>query len=299
MPPPALPAWSYTLPAVAAALGVIYLLVITVLFLLQRQILFRPDRERPELARAALAGLQEVAVRTEDGLDLLAWWLPPRGGAPVLLFLHGNAGHVGHRIERLRRFAGQGWGVLMLEYRGYGGNPGAPSEAGLRLDAAAGLAALRARGLADGRIVLWGESLGSGLATWLAARQPPGAAPGAVVLETPYTSIAAVAKRRYPFAPVDLLLRDRFDSLVHMPAIASPVLVLVGGRDVVVPPDMGRAIHAAGRDAELWEVAEGGHTDLLHHGSVEAVAAFLARRLPPAAAAGGLPRPAGVATTAP
>jgi pimeloyl-ACP methyl ester carboxylesterase len=213
----------------------------------------------------------------------------------VLLFLHGNAGHVGHRIERLRRFAAQGWGVLLVEYRGYGGNPGSPSEAGLRLDAAAGWAALQARGLPPGRIVVWGESLGSGLATWLAARESP----GAVVLETPYTSIAAVARRRYPFAPVDLLLKDRFDSLAQAPAIGSPVLVLVGGRDVVVPPDMGRTVHAALRDGELWEVAQGGHTDLLQHGSVEAVAAFLRRRMPSPARADGLPRPDGVATTTP
>lgn len=297
--PFSLPAWAAWSLIGLSAMLMAYGAVITALFLFQRHILFRPDRDRPDFARAAVAGLEEVGLRTEDGLDLLAWWLPPRDEAPVLLFLHGNAGHIGHRTERLRRFAGQGWGVLMVEYRGYGGNPGEPSEAGLRRDAAAGLAALRARGLPERRIVLWGESLGSGLATWLAARHPPGTAPGAVVLETPYTSIAAVAKRRYPFAPVDLLLRDRFESLVHMPAIASPVLVLVGGRDVVVPPDMGRAVHAAGRDAELWEAPQGGHTDLLQHGSVEAVADFLRRRLPPAARADGLPRPAGVATTVP
>jgi fermentation-respiration switch protein FrsA (DUF1100 family) len=194
------------------------------------------------------AGRAELAAGARAlGLGLLAWLLPPPGEGPVLLFLHGNGGHIGHRTERIRRFAAQGWGALLVEYRGYGGTPGTPSEAGLRLDAAAGLAALRGRGIPDGRIVLWGDSLGSGLATWLAARERL----GAVVLETPYTSIAAVAKRRYPFAPVEALLRDRFDSLVHMPAIRSPVLVLVGARDVVVPPDMGHAIHAAAPDARV------------------------------------------------
>ena len=293
--PPTLPSWAAWSLIGLLTLLFAYLAVIAALFLLQRQILFRPAHDRPAMERVALAGLGETRLRTADGLSLLAWFLPPRGDGPVLLFLHGNGGHIGHRTERLRRFAEQGWGALLVEYRGYGGNPGTPSEAGLRRDAEAGLAALRARGIADGRIVLWGESLGSGLATWLAARETP----AAVVLETPYTSIAAVAKRRYPFAPVDALLRDRFDSIVHMPAIRSPVLVLVAARDEVVPPDMGHAIHAAGRDAELWVAAEGGHTDLLQHGSVEAVAAFLARRLPDARRADGLPRPAGVATTAP
>ena len=295
MPSPGLPAWTTVLLAAAAGLATLYAIVIAALFFLQRQILFRPAQDRPEAARVDLAGLEEVAVPTADGLRLLAWFVPPRGQGPVLLLLHGNGGHIGHRTERLRRFAAQGWGVLLLEYRGYGGTAGAPSEAGLRLDAAAGLAALRGRGIADGRIVLWGESLGSGLATWLAAREPV----GAVVLETPYTSVAAVAKRRYPFAPVEALMRDRFDSLVHMPAIRSPVLVLVAGRDVVVPPDMGHAIHAAAPDGELWVAAEGGHTDLVQHGSVEAVAGFLRRRLAAVPAADGLPRPAGVATTVP
>ena len=295
MPSPGLPAWASVLLALAAGLAALYGIVIASLFLLQRQILFRPAQDRPDFARVEVAGLEEVALPTADGLRLLAWFLPPRGEGPVLLFLHGNGGHIGHRTERIRRFAAQGWGVLLVEYRGYGGTPGTPSEAGLRLDAAAGLAALRARGIADGRIVLWGESLGSGLATWLAAREPV----GAVVLETPYTSITAVAKRRYPFAPVDALLRDRFDSLVHMPAIRSPVLVLVAGRDVIVPPDMGHAIHAAAPDGELWVAEQGGHTDLMQHGSIEAVAAFLRRRLPAMPTADGLPRPAGVATTVP
>ena len=295
MPSPGLPAWASVLLALTVGLAVLYSLVIASLFLLQRQILFRPAQDRPDFARVEVAGLEEVALPTADGLRLLAWFLPPRGEGPVLLFLHGNGGHIGHRTERIRRFAAQGWGVLLVEYRGYGGTPGTPSEAGLRLDAAAGLAALRARGIADGRIVLWGESLGSGLATWLAAREPV----GAVVLETPYTSITAVAKRRYPFAPVDALLRDRFDSLVHMPAIRSPVLVLVAGRDVIVPPDMGHAIHAAAPDGELWVAEQGGHTDLMQHGSIEAVAAFLRRRLPAMPTADGLLRPAGVATTMP
>ncbi|MCX7375885.1 MAG: alpha/beta hydrolase [Alphaproteobacteria bacterium] len=295
MPSPGLPAWASVLLALAAGLAALYGIVIASLFLLQRQILFRPAQDRPDFARVEVAGLEEVALPTADGLRLLAWFLPPRGEGPVLLFLHGNGGHIGHRTERIRRFAAQGWGVLLVEYRGYGGTPGTPSEAGLRLDAAAGLAALRARGIADGRIVLWGESLGSGLATWLAAREPV----GAVVLETPYTSITAVAKRRYPFAPVDALLRDRFDSLVHMPAIRSPVLVLVAGRDVIVPPDMGHAIHAAAPDGELWVAEQGGHTDLMQHGAIEAVAGFLRRRLPAMPTADGLPRPAGVATTVP
>lgn len=293
MPMLGTPGWVHAALAGLTGLAVIYAAVLAALFALQRQILFRPDHDRPAAARAGVAGLETVSLATADGLSLLAWFLPARGAGPVVLYLHGNAGHIGHRSDRVRRFAELGWGVLLVEYRGYGGNPGAVGEAGLRLDAAAGLAELRARGVADRRILVWGESLGSGLATWLAARETV----GAVVLETPFTSIADIAKRRYPFAPVDLLLRDRFDSLAELHAVRAPVLVLVAGRDRVVPPEMGRALHAAApAGAELWEAPEGGHADLPEHGATEAAAEFVARRME---LADGLRAPAGVATTVP
>ncbi len=279
MSAPNLPGWTALAVATIAAL---YLLGLLALFTAQRQILFRPDRSRPEAARVEQPGLLEVLIVSADGLDLLAWWLPPAsqgetGQGPVVLYLHGNAGHIGDRAERVRQVASRGWGGLFIEYRGFGGNPGAISEAGLHRDAEAGLAALRQRGIAAARIVVWGESLGSGLATGLAARH----AVGAVVLETPFTSIAAIAKQRYPFAPVDLLLKDRFDSLASIAAIRAPILIAVAGRDRVVPPAMGRALYqSATAPAELWEAAEAGHTDLLQFGLMETMAAFLARHLP-------------------
>ena len=289
MPNANLPGWL----AVAAAITVaLYVLGLATLFAAQRRILFRPDRTKPDAARVEQAGLVEVLVVTADGLNLLAWWLPPvaetmpgtampceaqAGVRPVVLYLHGNAGHIGHRAERVRHVAAQGWGGLFLEYRGFGGNPGQISEAGLRIDAEAGLAALHQRGIAAARIVVWGESLGSGLASGLAARHDV----GAVVLETPFTSIAALAKQRYPFAPVDWLLKDRFDSLAVIAAIRAPILIAVAGRDVVVPPAMGHALHAAATaPAELWVAPEGGHTDLLQFGLMSIIAAFLERHLP-------------------
>ena len=265
--------------ALAAAIG-LYALVLAALYAGQRQILFRPDRTRPDAAPLAELGLVEIRVPTPDGLDLLAWWLPPAPAANglVVLYLHGNAGHIGHRGARVRAVAARGWGGLFVGYRGYGGNPGQVSEAGLRIDVEAALAALRARGIPPARIVVWGESLGSGLATGLAARHEL----GAVVLETPYTSIAAIARQRYPFAPVDLLLKDHFDSLGAMPAIRSPVLVAVAGRDRVVPPTMGHALYAASSgSAELWEAPLASHVDMLQFGLLDRIADFLARRLPP------------------
>lgn len=274
MTPSPLPGWASAALSAATGLVLLYVVLVAALYALQRHIIFRPSEGPPLLERVGQPGLAEIRLRTTDGLELMAWHLPGREGAPVVLYLHGNGGHVGHRAERVRRLGALGWGALFVGYRGYGGNPGRPDEAGLRLDAAAGLAALTARGVAERDIVVWGESLGSGLATALAARHRF----AAVVLETPYTSLADIARRQYPFVPVDLLLRYRFDSLVHAAAIESPAIVLVGERDRTVPPDMGRTIHAALRGpAELWSAAQGGHNDLMNFGAMEAVAAFVAR----------------------
>ena len=198
------------MPVILSGAGAIvgcYVLIVTTIFLSQRRILFQPDASVPDLARAGVPEAREMTVTTTDGLPLLAWYMQPmRDDAPVVLYLHGNAGHIGHRAYRLGPYHQLGWGVLLLEYRGYGGNSGRPSEAGLITDARGGLAALRAMGLAPDRIVLWGESLGSGLAVRLAVEQ----AVGAVVLEAPYTSITDIARARFPFVPVSWLALDRF-----------------------------------------------------------------------------------------
>ena len=276
--------WTVLAATAFGASALLYVAALAALFVFQRRILFRPDPGPPLIQMAGVASLTEVRIPAGGGPGLLAWWLPPAADgpsadAPVVLYCHGNAGHIGHRGERVRRFAALGWGVLMPEYRGYGGNPGTPSEPGLIADASAALADLRARGIAGPRIVLWGESLGSGVAAAIAARE--GTAIGAVVLETPFTSIADIAKARYRFAPVDLLLKDRFDSLARIPAIQAPILIATAGRDTIVPPAMGRVLlSAAAAPAELWHADEAGHTDLVDHGLTEAAAEFLARHLP-------------------
>jgi hypothetical protein len=197
----------------------------------------------------------------------------------VLLYLHGNGGHVAYRAERAHRFARLGWGALFVQWRGYGGNPGAPSEDGLAEDARAGLRALQEAGVAPSRIVLWGESLGTGPAIRLAAEDP--AAVAAVILESPYTSLLALARLHYPLLPANLLLRDRYDSLSRIGAVAAPILILQGGRDTLVPPALGRELAAAARaPVELWEAPGAGHNDLGPAGAVEEAARFLARRLP-------------------
>ncbi|HEX4695021.1 alpha/beta hydrolase, partial [Sphingomonas sp.] len=199
---------------------------------------------------------------------------PPREGRRVIAYFHGNGGNIAYRADRLMRFARDGFGVLMPEYRGYGGNPGTPSEAGLFADGHASLDFLRGEGIAGKRLVLYGESLGSAVAVEMAATVQI----GALVLESPFTSIAAVAQHHYPFVPAKLLVLDRFDALSRIGQVRAPLLVLQGGRDPVVPPHFGDALFAAAMEPkERWFAPEGGHEDLARFGALDAVVDFIAR----------------------
>jgi uncharacterized protein len=244
------------------------------LFLLQRQLLFRPDKSRPELGGLGELGVREAAVPTGDGLSLVSWYVPPATGRPVILYLHGNGGHIGHRAERLRRFADEGYGVMLLGYRGYGGNPGKPTEAGLYADADAAIEFLERQAIAPDRTVLWGESLGSAVAVYLAAQRSV----AGMVLEAPFTSIAAIAQLHYPMVPAALLVRDRFDALSRISRIDTPLLVLHGGRDAIVPIHFGRKLFAAApAPKEGWFEPQGGHENLAAFGALDAAIAFIER----------------------
>lgn len=252
------------------------------LYVFQDQLIYFPDKAAPpEPATLGLDGVRAVQLRTSDGLAILGWRVEAaRADAPVVLYLHGNGGSLVHRARRAQWLRQQGWGALFVQWRGYGGNPGTPSEAALLRDAEAGLAALRAAGVAASRIVLWGESLGSGIAVRLAAEQPEAVA--VAILESPYTSLLALARLHYPLLPSRLLLRDRYDSLSRAGAVRAPVLILLGARDTLVPPRMGRELAAAMRaPVEIWESPEAGHNEIGQAGGLAAAAAFLARRLPP------------------
>lgn len=259
---------------VGCVLAGAYATAVAGLYAFQRQMLYFPDRSRPLPGGLAQLGVREVALHTADGLSLLSWYLPAQGDRPVVAYFHGNGGHIGHRAERLRRLAREGYGMLMLEYRGYGGNPGAPSEAGLYRDAEAALAFLENDGVGARRLVLYGESLGSAVAVHVAARHHV----AALILESPFTSIAAVAQHHYPFLPATLLVWDRFDSLSRIGAVRAPILMVQGGRDRVVPAHFGAALFAAAPGPkESWIAPAAGHEDLAHFGALDVVVAFIGR----------------------
>lgn len=243
---------------------------------LDRRLLYFPDTSRPILAATGLRGAREVRLATEDGLSLLAWWIPPRRSQPVLAYFHGNGGHIGYRAERFRKLALLGFGVLLVEYRGYGGNPGSPSEEGFYRDARAALAFLEQQGVPPERLVLYGESLGTAVAVRMASEHPA----AALVLESPFTSIEALGRHHYPFLPVALVLRDRFDAASAIGEVRAPILVLHGEQDEIVPAKFARALfEAAPEPKEAWFAPEGGHVDLREHGAFEVVADFLRRRV--------------------
>lgn len=254
----------------------IYVAAIAALWAFQRELIYAPDDApyRPPSHYATLAGTEEVVVDTADGIELTAWYSPAPAGRPTVLILPGKSGSLHSHRYRLQRFKDAGMGVLLVAYRGYSGNPGVPDERGLYDDARAALDWLHARGIDNESIVLYGISLGSGVATRMAAERSV----GAVVLEAPYTSIVEVAALHYPFIPVRWLLKDRFDSLSRVPQLTEPLLIMHGDNDTVVPQFLGRQLFdAAVSEKQGFWPAGVGHNDIFDRGGFDAARAFIER----------------------
>ena len=200
---------------------------------------------------------EDVALTAADGVRLHAWWVPAPAGRRAVLLLHGNAGNISHRLDKLAVLAGLDASVLMLDYRGYGRSEGTPDEPGLYRDAEAAYAWLRARGYAPEAIVAYGESLGGPVAVDLAAHRPL----GGLVLESAPTSILAVGQHHYPLLPVGWFLSARFDGLSRLPSVRAPVLVLHSPSDEIVPFAMGEALYAAAPNRTRLVRLAGGHND--------------------------------------
>ncbi len=220
----------------AIILAVVVVLGLAAVWWGQRRLIYFPDTAAPAPDPRA----EEVAVQTADGLRLTATLVRPTGPdrAVAVLVTHGNAGHRGHRMPLAAALAGAGFTVLVAGYRGYGGNPGSPSEEGLIEDARAALAHLATAGFSPGRIIYFGESLGAAVAARLAVEQ----APAALVLRSPFTDLAAVGGTHYPWLPVRLLLRDRFPVVEHVANLDVPTVVVYGTADSIVPAEQSRAV---------------------------------------------------------
>jgi fermentation-respiration switch protein FrsA (DUF1100 family) len=222
--------------------GVVLLLVVLVLllaWLLQRSLIYFPSGGAPGPVESLLPGGEEVVLVTEDGLELGGWFLPAdqqlqtKRAVPAILVFNGNGGNRALRVPLAQALAANGMGVLLFDYRGYGGNPGSPMEEGLVMDARAAVAYLEDRGDVDpDRIVYFGESLGAAVAVSLARDRPP----AGLILRSPFTSLVDMARTHYPLLPAGWLLKDRFASIDKIGAVKASLLVIVGAEDRVVPP---------------------------------------------------------------
>ena len=226
----------------------------------QRKLIYLPDAGPPGPVDAVLPGARDVDLRTSDGLELAAWYLP--GSAPdavTVLVANGNGGHRGLRAPLARALSDAGLAVLLFDYRGYGGNPGSPSEEGLARDVRAARAHLVDEvGVRPDRLLYFGESLGAAVVTELATEHPP----AGLILRSPFIDLAAVAAVHYPFLPVRVLLRDRFPVAEQLARIDVPTTVVYGTADSIVPPEQSRAVaDAAARLHRLVEVPGADHND--------------------------------------
>lgn len=257
-----------------------YVLLVAGLALFQRDMIYHPGTTLIAPVEAGLEQVEEVVLTTSEGWAVTGWYIPPaHTDVPTVLFFHGNAGTLAHRAHKAKTLAASGYGIYLAGYRGYGGNTGSPSEQGLLADGRAALDWLIGRGVPQSRIVLYGESLGTGIATALAAERPELAA---LILESPFTRLPALAPPYLLPGLADLLMYDKFDSLSRMKSLTPPLLVVHGERDSLVPPAMGRALLAAAPGIKEGRfLPQAGHNDIWSNGGAEAVLEFLAQILPP------------------
>ena len=239
-----------------AFLVAIYALAVVGLAIFQRRFLYFPDRRLTHPAEAGMNGVQELRLTTDDGETLVAWHLSPRNGHPLILYFHGNGGALIDRVPRFRMFAASGYGFLAVSYRGYGGSTGSPSEAGLMRDGEAAYREARARGCEGDRIVLMGESLGTGVAITLAATREA----AALVLDSPFSSAVDVAAVHYRLLPIRWLMFDQFRSDLVIRGVHIPVLIVHGDEDRVIPINLAkRLFERANEPKGFVSVAGGGH----------------------------------------
>jgi fermentation-respiration switch protein FrsA (DUF1100 family) len=236
-----------------------YCLIVLLFYFLQRHLIYFPSAEQG--LSPALAGVSEmdiVLLHTADGLTLKAWYYSSPSPT-TLVYFHGNAGHIGNRAQLVKPFLRAGYGVLLVTYRGYSGNPGKPSEEGLYQDGRAAMEFLIQNNIPSKNIVLYGESIGTAVAIQMATEYSV----GAVVLHAPFPSLADVGQFHYPFIPVKWLIKDRFSSLKNAKKVHAPVLILHGANDIIVPPLFGQQVFKALSEPKRIEyLPHVGHNDL-------------------------------------
>lgn len=235
---------------------------------LQRKLMYFPDTTYFTPAQAGLPGVTERLIETPDGARVLVWSAPARAGRPTILYFHGNAGSLETRNERIRKYMARGLGVFMMTYRGFGGSTGVPSEAVNVADAKLAYDMLVASGISPSDIIVYGESLGTGVAVQVVAVK----AVGGLVLDAPYTSMVDLAALHHPLIPGRWFMTDRYDTRTHIKDVHVPLLILHGEEDDIVPVAMGREVFDVAAPPKVIKTFPGaGHADHYLFGSYDAL----------------------------
>ena len=253
--------WSSLIWQAVLFVAIAYLVITSVVFLLQSRLLFFPNMPSREFAatpdRVGLS-FESVQFTTEDGVRLDGWFVPAGAPRGVLLFFHGNAGNISHRLDSLQLFHELGLSTLIFDYRGYGRSEGKVSEQGTYRDGEAAWRYLTAeRGIPERSIVYFGRSLGASIAAHLAMKRPP----GALILESAFTSVPDVGARAYPFLPVRWLARFQYNTQEYLRSVSAPVLVIHSPQDEVIPFKFGRALFASANEPKQFLEIRGGHNE--------------------------------------
>ncbi|MGH6736000.1 MAG: alpha/beta hydrolase [Methyloceanibacter sp.] len=254
------------------ALVGIFALFCIVARLLHRYFVYVPDPTRVAPKDAGLTGVDEIVFKAADGTLLIAWYSPARDGKPTLLYFGGNSGNAAYRAGKIKMMAADGYGVFLLNYRRYGGSGGRPTEKRVAADAVSAYDYLRGLGVAPHDIVLYGESLGTAVATRLALQREV----KALVLEAPFTSVVDVGRLMWPLLPLNLIMVDQYRTIDRIGQVEVPLFIIHGGRDNVIPLDHARRVfHAANEPKALCVVPRAGHSDVFEQGAWGKVRDFL------------------------
>ena len=253
---------------------VFYAIAVAVMYFAQRRFIYFPDPTRTTPRAAGFANVVERIIATPDGEKIVAWYGKAAAGQPTLLYFHGNGGALELRAGRIAKYLDRGRGLFMMSYRGYSGSTGSPSEAANVADAKLAYEALVEDGVSPDDIILYGESLGTGVAIEVAAEKKV----AGVILDSPFTSIVERAAQLYPWLPVSLLLQDRYDSIQRIRDVHVPIFILHGEADDIIPVDMGRRLfQAANEPKEIQTLPGAGHADHYKFGSFEIINRWIDR----------------------
>jgi len=252
----------------------VYCGLVLLLYIFQRNLLYYPSTKNPKPSDYGISEMSLVEIITSDGLKLDAWFRAAEEGKQTILYLHGNAGHLGHRSIKVKKYLDAGFGLLLLGYRGYGGNSGKPSEKKLYIDGRAALHFLIKYQVPLSKTIIYGESLGTGVAVEIARNLQI----NCLVLEAPFSSMTDVATHHFFYLPTRFLLKDHYNSIGKINEIIAPIFFVHGEMDTVVPWEFGKRLYdAAPQPKELLLIENANHNNLYEFGASNAIIKFIER----------------------